>query len=122
MRMLSWRALPSSHFGLGASFPETCLGSAISRLLLISPLVLIPACNREKRPDFVFSSNGLTQQQYARAEAECRPEAKKAALLATNSVTAGDTWERIFTLCLQSKGAKYLGTTDGFPELKKNAS
>ncbi|WP_162559406.1 hypothetical protein [Microvirga sp. 17 mud 1-3] len=51
----------------------------------------------------------------SRANAECNLEAEKAAMRARNSVTAGENWRKIYLLCMESKGARYLGTTDQHP-------
>ncbi len=75
----------------------------------------LAACNTKPRPDFVFNTQGMSQQQYRRAEAECNLEAEKTAMQATNSVTAGETWRKIFVLCMEAKGARYVGTTDQVP-------
>ena len=38
---------------------------------------------------------------------------------ARNSVTAGENWRKILLLCMEAKGARYLGTTDEFPDVKR---
>jgi len=75
-------------------------------------LVFVAGCNTTARPDFVFKRQSLSQQQYSRAEAECELEAEKAATQAKNSITAGENWRKIFVLCMEAKGARFLGTTD----------
>jgi hypothetical protein len=114
MRMLNWRSLSLSISDFG-DFPlETWLSSAkmYPLLSLVFLLALLTGCNTTARPDFVFKRQGLSQQQYPRAEAECELEAEKAAIQARNSVTAGENWRKIFVLCMKAKGARYLGTTD----------
>lgn len=54
----------------------------------------------------------LSQKQVSLAEAECNLEAEKVAIQASNGVTAAERWEKIFVLCMETKGAKYVGTTD----------
>jgi hypothetical protein len=81
-------------------------------LPFVFPLALLTGCNTTARPDFVFKRQSLSQQQYARAEAECELEAEKAAIQAKISVTAGENWRKIFVLCMEAKGARYLVTTD----------
>jgi hypothetical protein len=88
-------------------------------LPFVFPLVLLTGCNTTERPDFVFKRQGLSQQQYSRAEAECEFEAEKAAIQAKNSITAGENWRRVFVLCMEAKGARFLGTTDQFPGPKQ---
>jgi hypothetical protein len=77
-----------------------------------SLLIILAACNTKPRPNFVFSAQGLSDQQFSRAEAECNLEAEKVAMRASNSVTAGEHWRKIHILCMEAKGAKYLGTSD----------
>ncbi|AWM87758.1 hypothetical protein C4E04_14130 [Microvirga sp. 17 mud 1-3] len=72
-------------------------------------------CNSAPRPDLVFNRNGLSKEDMSRANAECNLEAEKAAMRARNSVTAGENWRKIYLLCMESKGARYLGTTDQHP-------
>jgi hypothetical protein len=121
MRVLSWRSLSLSTSDFGDLSLETWLSSAkISPLLpFVFPLALLTGCTTTARPDFVFNRQGLSQQQYSRAEAECELEAEKAAIQAKNSVTAGENWRKIFVLCMEAKGARFLGTTDQFPGLKQ---
>jgi hypothetical protein len=61
----------------------------------------------------------MSQKDASRARAECKFEAEKAAMRAKNSVTAGENWQTIFILCMEAKGARYLGTTDEFPNVKR---
>jgi hypothetical protein len=112
--MLSWRSLSLSISDFGDLSLENWLSSArmYPLLFFVLPLVLLAGCNTTARPDFVFKRQGLSQQQYLRAEAVCELEAEKAAIQARNSVTAGENWRKIFVLCMEAKGAHYLGTTD----------
>ena len=116
MSVVSWRFLSLSISDFGDLSLEIWLSSAkMYRLLsFVFPIVLLTGCNTTARPDFVFKRQGLSQQQYSRAEAECELESEKAAIQAKNSVTAGENWRKIFVLCMEAKGARYLGTTDQF--------
>ncbi|PVE25551.1 hypothetical protein DC522_04285 [Microvirga sp. KLBC 81] len=78
------------------------------------------ACNTKPPQKFIFNSQDLSRKQFSQAEAECNLEAEKAAMLATNSISAGDRWKRIFVLCMEAKGAKYVGTTDQIPGSQRN--
>jgi hypothetical protein len=82
------------------------------------PLPVLTACNQRTAPDLIFNAPGLSQQQYSRAEAECNLEGEKAALHARNSVTAGENWRKFFILCMETKGARYIGTADQIPQPK----
>lgn len=120
MRALSWRSLSFFISDSGDSSFHPWLFPAMLRLLLplVLPITLLGSCNPKPRPDFVFDAQGLSQQQYSRAGAECKLEAEKAAVQAKNSITAGENWRRIFVLCMEAKGTRYLGTTDQFSRLK----
>lgn len=121
MSVLSWRSLSLSSSDFGDLSFETWLSSARMDplLLFVFLLVLLSGCNTTERPDFVFKRQGLSQQQYSRAEAECELEAEKAAIQAKNSVTAGENWRKIFVLCMEAKGARFVGTTNQFPGVKQ---
>jgi hypothetical protein len=80
--------------------------------------VALAGCQATPQPDFVFNRQELSRPQFVQAEAECNLEAEKAAMQATNSVTAGENWRKIYVLCMESKGARYVGMTDQVP-LKK---
>ena len=79
----------------------------------------LAACNPKPQPDFVFNTQDLSQKEVRRADAECRLEAEKAAMRAKNSVTAGENWQTIFILCMEAKGARYLGTTADSSDVKR---
>jgi hypothetical protein len=85
----------------------------------IVSLLILAACNPKPQPNFVFNEQDLSRKEFFRAEAECHLEAEKAAMRASNSVTAGENWRKIFILCMEAKGARYLGTTDEFPNVKR---
>ncbi|WP_262027649.1 hypothetical protein [Microvirga sp. Mcv34] len=121
MSVVSWRSRTFFSSESGEPSFHPCLFSAILRLSLslIFPLTILAGCNTAVRPDFVFDAQGLSQQQYSRAGAECELEAEKAAIQAKNSITAGENWRKIFVLCMEAKGARFLGTTKQFPELKR---
>jgi hypothetical protein len=93
--------------------------SATSRILIIvvAPLTVLVACNTKPVPDLVFNARDMSRQQYSQAEAECNLEAEKAAIQAKNSITAGENWRKIFLLCMEAKGARYVGTTEQRREL-----
>ncbi|WP_425486927.1 hypothetical protein [Microvirga thermotolerans] len=115
MSVWSWRSLSLSASDLeelsaNASFCLTIL--RVLSVVALPPLTL-SGCNTAPRPDLVFNRNGLSAQDMSRANAECNLEAEKAAMQARNSVTAGETWRKIFVLCMESKGARYVGTSAG---------
>ncbi len=121
MRVLSWRSLSFFSSASGDSSLISWLFPAMLRLLLPCAFLstLLVGCNPKSRPDFVFDAQDLSQQQYSRAGAECKLEAEKAAIQAKNSITAGENWRKIFVLCMEAKGARYLGTTDQFAGLEQ---
>jgi hypothetical protein len=114
MSVLSWRSRSFLISASGDSSLHICCLSATLRLsiCLIIPLTLLASCNAKPRPDFVFDTQDLSEEQYSRAGLECKLEAEKAAIQTKNSITAGENWRRIFVLCMEAKGARYLGTTD----------
>ena len=78
---------------------------------------MLAACNTKPRtkPDFIFNAQDLTQKQFRQAEAECNLDAEKAAMLASNGITAAERWEKIFILCMEAKGARFVRTADQVP-------
>ena len=82
---------------------------------MISLSFILTGCNTKPLPDFVFSRQGLTQQEFSRAKAECNLEAEKVAMKASNSITSGEHWRKILVLCMEAKGAKFLRMTDEPP-------
>lgn len=60
----------------------------------------------------VFNAQDQSKKQFSQAEAECDLEAEKVAMQATNGITAGERWRKIFILCMETKGMKYIGTAD----------
>ena len=85
----------------------------------IVSLLILAACNPKPQPDFVFDTRDLSQKEVRRAEAECHLEAEKAAMRAKYSLTAGENRRKILILCMGAKGARYRGTTDEFPNVKR---
>ncbi|WP_457091831.1 hypothetical protein [Microvirga sp. P5_D2] len=117
MRVLSWRSLSFSQSDLGLLVPGFWSSPAIKTVLYIFlfPLLGLTACNTKPAPDLVFNSEDLSKKEFSRAEAECNLEAEKAAMLASNSVTAGERWRKILILCMEAKGTRFVGTADQVP-------
>ena len=120
MSVLSWRSLSFLSSASKGSFDPGFFSTTV-RILLIGSFTILAACNRRPQPEFVFDLGDLSQKDASRARAECRLEAEKAAMRARNSVTAGENWQTIFILCMEAKGARYLGTTADSSEVKRKS-
>ena len=117
MSVLSSRSLPILSSASRGSFDPGFFSTTL-RILLIGSFTILAACNRRPQPESVFDLGDLSRKDASRARAECKLEAEKAAMRAKNSVTAGENWQTIFILCMEAKGARYLGTTDGSLDVK----
>ncbi|MBM1170902.1 hypothetical protein, partial [Microvirga arabica] len=65
-----------------------------------------------RKPDLVFDAGALNDQQFEQAGKECRFEAAKAVAPRKYGDITGDTYRKIFILCLEAKGIKFLGSED----------
>lgn len=108
MSVLSWRSLSFSASGL-VEFFTLSSWPLIFRIpcLALFPLIMLAGCNAKPLPDFIFTRQALSQQEFSRAKAECTLEAEKAAMIASNSITAGENWRKILVLCMEAKGARF---------------
>jgi hypothetical protein len=114
MRVLSWRvrsaAIGSSPDSSGNFF---AFGTIIRPTLIFVTAILLSACTPPSRkPDLVFDAGALNDQQFEQAGKECRFEAAKAVAPRKYGDITGDTYRKIFILCLEAKGIKFLGTED----------
>jgi hypothetical protein len=74
---------------------------------------LLSACNvPSKKPDLVFDAGSLTHKQWEQADKECKFEAAKAVAPLKYGDITGDTYRRIYILCVETKGIKFLGAED----------
>jgi len=74
---------------------------------------LLGACNApSKKPDLIFDAGSLTHEQWEQADKECKFEAAKAVAPMKYGDVTGDTFRRIYILCAETKGIKFLGTED----------
>jgi hypothetical protein len=87
--------------------------------LFFIPALSLAACVSE-RPSHVFDTGRLSETEWSRMQSECDYEAEKATASAPVNV-AFYRWERLYISCIELRGVKYLGTSDKFPNLKKNA-
>ena len=118
MNVLSRRSLSVSSSASRGLFDPGFFSAAL-RILLIGSFTILAACNRRPQPESVFDLGDLSRKDASRARAECKLEAEKAAMRAKNSVTAGENWQTIFILCMEAKGARHLGTTDGSLDVRR---
>ncbi|GEO17514.1 hypothetical protein MAE02_52100 [Microvirga aerophila] len=65
-----------------------------------------------KKPDLLFDSGSMTDAQWLKARKECLFEAEKAVTPIRPSPVAGERFRKIYILCVESKGIKFLGTSD----------
>ncbi len=80
-------------------------------IVLIS--ILIGGCvAEEKQPNLLFDAGPMTDAQYLKADKECQFEAEKAVTPIRPSPVAGERFRKIYILCVEAKGIKFLGTSD----------
>lgn len=56
-----------------------------------------------------FKTPGLSSAQWSRIDDECSYEAEKATAAADPMTAVSYTWRRIFVMCVELKGAKFVG-------------
>lgn len=114
MSVLSWRLLSSASFSPRS--PSSLLRSgAIRHILIITiPMVLVGGCvAKAKKPDLLFDTGTLTDAQWTQVNKECQFEAEKViAPIRPFTPTAGEQFREIYILCVETKGVKFLGTSD----------
>jgi hypothetical protein len=112
MSVLSWRLLSSAS--LSPRSPSSLLGSGtIRHILIIIPFVLAGGCvAKAKKPDLLFDTGSLTDAQWTQVNKECQFEAEKVVAPIRPSPTAGEQFREIYILCVETKGVKFLGTSD----------
>ncbi|MCG7392565.1 hypothetical protein MHY87_06565 [Microvirga sp. ACRRW] len=119
MSVPSWRSLSFSQSDLELLLPGFVSSAAMkySSLIFITASTMLIGCNTkpETRPNFIFNTQDLNQKQFRQAEAECDLEAEKVAMQASNGITAGERWRKIFILCMEAKGIRFVGTADQVP-------
>jgi hypothetical protein len=87
---------------------------AISRSL---PIVLLSAnlaacVGSQKKQNYLFDLGSLSATQWQKIRAECRFEAAKSVATIKHAIIASEEESKIYILCVESKGVKYLGTED----------
>ncbi len=79
----------------------------------IVSLLILAACNTSpQEPDLVFDAGSLSDKQWEQANKECRFEAAKATASSRSGDPGGDKFQKIFILCVETKGITFLGTED----------
>lgn len=56
-----------------------------------------------------FKTPGMSSAEWSRIDAECSYEAEKATAAADPMTAVSYTWRRIFVMCTELKGAKFVG-------------
>jgi hypothetical protein len=80
-------------------------------LQIIGFAMLLSACvHKARKPDLVFDSGKLSEQEWELADKTCEFEAAKAVVAIKISEIRGEEYRKIYILCVESKGIKYLGT------------
>ncbi|KAB0264800.1 hypothetical protein FEZ63_21530 [Microvirga brassicacearum] len=112
MSVLKWR-LRSSVTGSSPKSPGFLLSLIVRILQIIGLATLLSACvHKARKPDLVFDSGKLSEQEWELADKTCEFEAAKAVIPIKIAEIAGEQFRRIYILCVESKGVKYLGTED----------
>jgi len=65
-----------------------------------------------KKPDLIFDAGSLTHKQWEQADKECKFEAAKSVAPLNYGDVTGATYRRIYILCVETKGIKFLGAED----------
>ena len=82
-------------------------------LQIVGFTTLLSACvQTARKPDMVFDSGKLSEQQWELVDKACQFEAEKAVAPLRIRGGAGEDFRKIYILCLESKGVKFLGTAD----------
>ncbi|WP_262027650.1 hypothetical protein [Microvirga sp. Mcv34] len=112
MSVVSWRL----RFSAIGSCPKSAgnffsLGAVSPSCFVFLSIVSLGACNTaSKKPDLIFDAGVLTHKQWGQADKECKFEAAKAVVPLKYGDVTGENYRRIYILCAESKGIKFLGT------------
>jgi hypothetical protein len=114
MSVLSWgeRSLATGSWPILPGFLSS-FGGILHLIVAVSILVLLSACNASPRkPDLIFDAGSLTHKQWEQADKECKFEAAKAVAPLKYGDVTGDTYRKIYILCIEAKGVRFLGSED----------
>lgn len=113
MSVSSWRFLPSFALSFESPVPLTSwtkFHPPKSKLIAVALWVcFLTACVGTPPTRSVFKTPGISPAQWSRIDDECSYEAEKATASADSKTAVSYTWNKLYVMCAELKGATYVG-------------
>jgi len=77
--------------------------------ILVMLLLTQAACVSASSTRSVFKTPGISPAQWSRIDDECSYEAEKATASADSKTAVSYTWNKLYVMCAELKGATYVG-------------